>query len=218
MAQTAADGSSLMAAREDVAVEDHVQVLVRGDPDHDLVRDRVVRVAPGVAMGDARREFLERDVRQPVQRVRGVVVVALLELGHPAALEHDRVDVAGDRQVVAQDDRVATLLGGPAPDPVDPGAVALAEHAVDEPVVARAGCPRSAGRSRRRSGRRRSGAAGPGVQGSLSKSRPRRYGMKSWGNHSWATFGVAVVQAARLGLEFDRAGRARRSRRSSCEA
>ena len=31
---------------------------------------------------------------------------------------------------------MATLLGGPAPDPVDPGAVAGPEHAVDEPVVA----------------------------------------------------------------------------------
>ena len=68
---------------------------------------------------------------------RRVVVVALLELRHPAALELDRVDVAGHGQVVAQDDRVASLLGGPAAHPVDPRAVALAEHPVDEPVVAR---------------------------------------------------------------------------------
>ena len=87
IARTAADGSILSAAAEDVAVEDHVQVLVGGDPDHDPVRDRVVRVAPGVAVRDPRRELLERDVGQPAQRVGRVVVVALLELGHPAALE-----------------------------------------------------------------------------------------------------------------------------------
>ena len=72
---------------QDVAVEDHVQVLVGGDPDHDLVGHRVIRVAPGVAMGDARRELLERHVGEAAERVRRVVVVALLELGHPAALE-----------------------------------------------------------------------------------------------------------------------------------
>ena len=55
--------------------------------------------------------------------------------GHPAALERDRVEVAGHRQVVAQDDRVAALLGGPAADPVDPRAIAGPEHPVDEPVV-----------------------------------------------------------------------------------
>ena len=136
MARTAADGSIFERGRQDVAVEDHVQVLVGGDADHDPVGDRVVRVAPGVAMRDPRGELLERDVGEAVERVRRVVVVALLELRHPAALEGDRVDVAGDRQVVAQDDGVAALLRGPAPDPVDPGAVALAEHAVDEPVVA----------------------------------------------------------------------------------
>ena len=125
----------LQRGAQDVAVEDHVQVLVGRDPDHDPVGDRVVRVAPGVAVGDARRQLLEGDVGEAAQGRRGVVVVALLELGHPAALEQDRVDVAGDRQVVAQDDRVAALLGGPATDPVDPRAVALAEHPVDEAVV-----------------------------------------------------------------------------------
>ena len=35
-----------------------------------------------------------------------VAVVALLELGHPAALERDRIDVPRHREVVAEDDRV----------------------------------------------------------------------------------------------------------------
>ena len=126
MARTAADGSRIEGGREDVAVEDHVQVLVGGDPDHDPVGDRVVRVAPGVAVRDPGRELLEGDVGEAAQRVGRVVVVALLELGHPAALERDRIDVAGDGQVVAQDDRVAALLRGPAADPVDPRPVALA--------------------------------------------------------------------------------------------
>ena len=65
-----------------------------------------------------------------------LAVVALHDHAHPAALQERRVEVAGDGQVVAEHDRVATLLRGPAADPVDPGPVAPAEHAVDEPVVA----------------------------------------------------------------------------------
>ena len=120
---------------EDVAVEDHVEVLVGGDPDHDPVGDGVVGVAPGVAVRDPRRELLEGDVRETAQRVGRLAVVPLLELRHAAALEQDRIDVAGHREVVAQDDRVPALLGRPAADPVDPRAVAAPEHPVDEPVV-----------------------------------------------------------------------------------
>ena len=114
-----------------------MEVLVSRDPDHDLVGDRIVRIAPGVAMGDPGRQLLERDVGESPEQARGVVVVALLELGHPPALEGDRVDVSRDRQIVPEDDRVAALLGCPASDPVHPRAVALAEHPVDQPVVAR---------------------------------------------------------------------------------
>ena len=113
-----------------------MEVLVGRDADHDPVGDRVVGVAAGVLVRDPGRELLEGDVGEPAQGVRRVVVVALLELGHPAALERDRVDVPGDGQVVAEDDRVAALLGRPAAHPVDPRPVALAEHPVDEPVVA----------------------------------------------------------------------------------
>ena len=96
IARTAADGCSFDGSSEDVAVEDHVEVLVGGDPDHDLVGDRVLRVAAGVAMRDPRRELLEGDVREPAERVGRVVLVALLELRHPPPLERDRVDVPGD--------------------------------------------------------------------------------------------------------------------------
>jgi hypothetical protein len=85
---------------------------------------------------DPRRELLERDVRETVERVRRVEVVALLELRHPASLQGDGVDVPRDREVVAQHDRVPALLGRPAPDPVEPRPVAVPEHPVDEPVVA----------------------------------------------------------------------------------
>ena len=122
---------------EDVPVEDHVQVLVGRDPDHDPVRDGIVRVAPGVAVRDPGRELLERHVGQAVERVRRGHVVAALELVHPSALEQHRIDVAGDGEVVAQHDRVAALLRRPAPDPGEPRAVAPAEHPVDQPVVAR---------------------------------------------------------------------------------
>ena len=133
---TASDGPDGDGRAQDVAIEHRVHVLVRGDPDHDPVRDRIVRVAPRVAMRDARRELLERDVRQTPERIDGVAVVALHDHAHPAALEERRVEVAGDGQVVTKHDRVATLLRGPAADPVDPGAVTTAEHAVDEAVVA----------------------------------------------------------------------------------
>ena len=132
-------------------------------------------------------------------------VVALLELGHPAALEDDRVDVAGDRQVVAQDDRVATLLGGPPADPVDPRPVAPAEHPVDEPVVrgqvvlgqevdlegrlGDAGQPRLVGR--------------PGL---LVEVAPEPVRDVVVGEPLLGDLGVAVVEAARLGLELDEQG------------
>ena len=192
----------LECGAEDVAVEDHVQVLVGRDPDHDPVRDRVVRVAPGVAVGDARRQLLERDVGEPAQRRRRRVVVALLELGHPAALEQDRVDVAGDRQVVAQDDRVAALLGGPAADPVDPRPIALAEHPVDEPVV---GGQVVLGQEADLE--RRLGDAGetrlvrrPRV---LVEVAPEPVRDELVREPLLGDLGVAVVQAARLGFELD---------------
>ncbi len=102
---------------EDVAVEHHVEVLVGRDPDHDPVGHRVVRVAPGVAMRDPGRELLERHVGEPAQGRGRFVVVALLELGHPSALQQHRVDVARDREVVAEHDGVAAFLGGPAARP-----------------------------------------------------------------------------------------------------
>ena len=54
-------------------------------------------------------------------------------------------------------------------------------------MVARAGCPRSAARSRTRSGRRPSAAAGPASRAPCRSRGPSRYGMYSCGNHSWAT-------------------------------
>ncbi len=187
--------------RQDVAIEHHVEVLVGGDPDHDLVRDRVVRVPAGIPVGDPGGELLEGDVSQTVKRVGRIVVVALLELRHPAALERDRVDVSGDGQVVAQDDRVPALFRRPAPDPVDPCAVAVAEHPVDQAVVrgqvvlgqeadlegrlGDPGQPRLVGR--------------PGL---LVEVAPQAVGDVVVGEPLLGDLGVAVVQAARLGLEF----------------
>jgi hypothetical protein len=44
---------------EDVPIEDHVQVLVGGDPHHDPIGDWVIRVATGVAVRNPRRQLLE---------------------------------------------------------------------------------------------------------------------------------------------------------------
>jgi len=111
-----------------------VQVLVLCHAEHDPVGDRVVRELPGVLVGDPGRELLERGVGEATQRAHRAVV-ALEHRLHPLALQEHRVDVPGDDQVVADDDRVPALFRGPAPDPVLPGTVALAEHRVDEPVV-----------------------------------------------------------------------------------
>ena len=97
---------------------------------------------------------------------------------------------------------MAALLGGPAADPVDPGAVALAEHAVDQAVVAGqvvlgqeadlegglgdAGQARLVGRPRLL------------VEVAAEPVRDEVVGEPFLGDR-----GVAVVQAAGLGLELD---------------
>ena len=120
--------------RERVAVEDHVQVLVERDARHDLVRHRVVRVPAGVLVRDTSGELLERRIGEALQHVH-VVVVAGHHVLHPATLERDRIDVPRDDEVIADDDRVPALFGGPAVDPVLPCAVAFGEDLVDEAVV-----------------------------------------------------------------------------------
>ena len=121
---------------EDVPVEQRMEVLVLRDPEHDPVRHGVLRVLAGVAVREARRQLLERHVRQPAKRVGRGTIVARLHQAHPLALKQNGVDVAGDHEVVPEDDRMATLLRGPAADPVDPRPITAAEHAVDQAVVA----------------------------------------------------------------------------------
>ena len=119
-----------------VAVEDRVEVLVGGDAQHDAVGHRILRVATGVAVRDARRHLLEGHVGEAAQRVDGLALEAALELAHAAALEEHRVEVARHHQVVAQHDGVPALLGRPAAHPAHPGPLALPEHGMDEPVIA----------------------------------------------------------------------------------
>ena len=52
-------GRDLECSSDQVTVEDHVQVLVGSHPCQQLVRDWLVRVSTGVAVGDASRQFLE---------------------------------------------------------------------------------------------------------------------------------------------------------------
>ena len=56
---------------DDVAVEHHVQVLVRGDPCEHPVRDRIAARLAGVAVGDAGGQFLEGHVRHRIEHRRG---------------------------------------------------------------------------------------------------------------------------------------------------
>ena len=127
-------GVDLEGGGHDVAIEHHVQVLISGHPHHDLVGHRVIGIAAGVAMGDPGGQFLERRIGHQPQR-RLVRHPALLQGGHPPPFQGDRVDVAGDQQIIAEHDRVAALLGGPAVRPGPPGAVA-AEGRQQLPVVA----------------------------------------------------------------------------------
>ena len=121
--------------RHEVPVEDHVQVLVGGDAGEQLVGDRVTGGLAGVPVRDAGRELLERDVRDRLERRLVAGVVAGGHVVHPGPLELDRVDAAGDDEVVAQRDAVPALLRRPAADPRAPGAVA-AEPGGDLAVVA----------------------------------------------------------------------------------
>ena len=116
-------GVAFERGRAEVAVEEVVTVLVARDPLHHFVRGRVAADLAGVVMGDARRELLERDVDHAVFDGRRVGDLPALDLGHACPFQRDGIDRAGHREVVAQHDGVATLLGGPAPDPRAPGAV-----------------------------------------------------------------------------------------------
>ena len=111
------------------------------------------------------------------------------------------VDVAGDREVVAQDDRVAPFLGRPASDPVDPGPVALAEHPVDEPVIGgqvvlgqEADLEGGLGHARQ--------ARLVGRPGLLVEVAPEPVRDVVVGEPLLGDLGVAVVQPARLGLQL----------------
>ena len=123
------------AAVHEVPVEDHVQVLVGGDAGQQLVGDRVAGGPAGVAVRDAGRQLLEGDVGERLERALVPGVVAGGHVVHPGALERDRVDAAGDEQVVADRDAVPALLGRPPAHPLAPGAVPP-EPGGDLPVVA----------------------------------------------------------------------------------
>jgi hypothetical protein len=125
-------GRDLEAGFAQVAIEDHVQVLVGRDPGHQLVGDRLAAGLAGVAVRDPGRQLLEGDIKDRVEDALGEqVILDLLDLLvlagaeaagqrlHPQRLQLHRVDVAGGDEKVAQRDAVPVLLGGPA---VDPGA------------------------------------------------------------------------------------------------
>jgi len=129
-------GGDVQTGGRDVAVEDHVQVLVGGDARQQLIGDRIVAGLAGVAVRDAGRELLERHVHHRVEQALGEQVALLVLAGreatgdllHAGDLEVHRIDGAGHHQVVAQSDAVAVLLGGPPVDPVAPGTVHAEVH------------------------------------------------------------------------------------------
>ena len=118
-----------------VAVERVVQVLVERHANEEAFGDRITRDRSGVAVSDARGQLLERDVDQRVEwSVDAPGIVAAPDVLHALALERDGIDRARGDQIVADGDRVAGLLGGPAPRPFTPGALAT-EHVPQCEVV-----------------------------------------------------------------------------------
>ena len=113
----------------EVAIEEIVEVLVGCDARHHLVAGFVLEQVPGVAMRDARRQLLQRYVRERVDRGCGLRHLAATHLVHPRVLERHQIDRVRDRDVVADHDPVAHLLRGPAARPLAPGFVR--EHPVD---------------------------------------------------------------------------------------
>ena len=129
-------GGELERGLQQVAVEDHVEVLVGRDARQHAVADGVTGVVAGVAVRDAGGELLEGDVRDRVEhRVPVVRLEALAHVGHTELFELVRVHRARGEQVVAHHDAVPALLRGPAVHPGAPGAV-TAEEGGDLVVVA----------------------------------------------------------------------------------
>ena len=114
----------------DVAVEQVVEVLVGRHPGHHLVADGVAEQLAGVAVGQPGGQLLQRHVDQRVGRGGRLGHDGARHLGHPAPLQLHGVQGPGHGEVVADDDRVALLLGRPPADPLPP-------HAGAEDVVDR---------------------------------------------------------------------------------
>ncbi len=127
----------LQGGLQQVAVEDHVQVLVVRDLRQQLLAERVTGEVAGVAVRDAGGELLEGHVRDRLQHALRVVgLEALRHVDHAGPLQLDRVHGPGGQQVVPERYAVPALLGGPAVHPGAPGALAP-EHGGDLVVVAR---------------------------------------------------------------------------------
>ena len=86
-------------------------------------------------MRDARRELLQRDVHERVDRVIGLRYLPAAHLMHARVLERFEIDRVRDGDVVADHDRVPHLFGGPPPRPLAPHLVR--EHPVDGLEVVR---------------------------------------------------------------------------------
>src|SRR5690606_34021828 len=85
---------------------------------------------------DAGGQLLHAHVDEAVVRAVGLGDLAAAHLGHAGPLQLDGVHGARDREVVAQHDRVAALLGGPAAAPLAPGGV-TSEQGLDRAEVVR---------------------------------------------------------------------------------
>ena len=111
-------------------------VLVGGQLHHDVGSGRIVQLRPGVAVRDARGQFLDGHVAHAVGGRLRLGNDGAADLGHASVLEHLGVHQTTHGDVIAHDDGVPALLGGPALGPRPPRRVS-AEHARDGARVPR---------------------------------------------------------------------------------
>ena len=111
---------ALEAVCDQVAEELRVAFFVGGDAVDQTREHRFGDLRFEIAQIDRVRAFVERHERQGLDLAVRIGTVAAHHMGNPDVFIGDRVEVAGDDQILAQRDGVQVLLSGPAAQPAAP--------------------------------------------------------------------------------------------------
>src|SRR5690348_13986518 len=76
-----------------------------------------------VPVGYPRRELLQRDIGDGLHGASVARIITHGHVSHPSLFERDRVDSAGDNEIIAQGRAVPCLFRSPSTYPFAPGAV-----------------------------------------------------------------------------------------------